>query len=477
MSNECKHIERLNWNGTLDAVGKAEPHAQTAQQGASLSNLLKNAASDLQNEEFWRINYSYGDLVIKEGVFRLPGVDDHCPACMNLQSRYSARNPAPLLLNLDKNLEVFKICTDLHDTSTGEEYASRTVPVSHRTRGELIGLFEGLRPLIGKDAHYGTFFVSAGSRNVHVILPLRPGKSEIIRRLFGPMLDSDPLDAWNREDFREYGLNYQEANRVASDWRLIKKATSTAHWAASLLLLPQRIIGDRDDSSGTRSKKSTRELFLKLLLEAWRQTQDALEAFVAEAEPHLPGVPYFLDFGGASVPIVLRYLTDCVDGKALLHCPTRKANANGPFQSFLDWATEKPDHEQDSYVPLIIEPRCLDGQTDGTSGFVSVIHPLIPTSLRFASRGADWSTRKVTAALAPHLQDRAIANLITVHRGKTTDIGRLGWSSSVRAWLKEQGVKSHGSKLARGRCLEKFMTVTYRRDVHSQPNALRIEKP
>lgn len=462
MADGCKHIVPLSFADAVAEVRRVERQPQTSHEGPRYSKLLDDAADDLKEEKFWKIKYSYGDLVINKGIFTLPGIDEACPTCREMGDEYIKKKTVPLLLNLDKNLEVFLICTDIHGTTTDEKSASRTVPVSHRTPGEFIGLFESLRPLVAKPAHYGAFYVSAGSRNVHVVLPLQYETSEIIGRLLGRALHSDPLLVLNADDCKQYGLNYQTASQIASHWRLVKR-TPKANWEASLLLLPHKIVGNVAGSGKTISKKWTRELLLKLLLEAWGQAQDALEAFVAEDEPHIQGSPYFLNIDDASGPIVLRYLTDCVDGKALLHCPTRKADANGPFQDFLRWAAGITDPEQDYYVPLILEPRRLDCAAKGDFGFVSMIHPLIATSLRFKER-EKWGPSKLTANLKRELKTRGIENLIGIHPTDTVkDIKKLG-CESIRGLLKDQGVsKIPGKKLARNRCLKIFMKVDDRK--------------
>jgi hypothetical protein len=465
MTEGCKHIEPLSFAKAVEEVGRVERQPRTPRNGSLYSKLLNDAEADLRGEKFWKIKYSYGDLVINKGTFALPGTDEGCSNCKEMQDEYIKNQTVPLLLNLDKNLEVFLICTDLHATKADDESASRTVPVSHRTPGEFIGLFESLRPLIEKPAHYGTFYVSAGSRNVHVVLPLHYAKSEVIRQLFGTKFHADPLEGLTEADYRQYGLNYQKSDQVASHWRIVK-ATPKVKWEASLLLLPQKIAGTVTGSQKTTTKKWTRELLLKLLIEAWGQAQDALEAFVAEDEPHLEGSPYFLNIEDASVPIVLRYLSDCVDGKALLHCPSCKGDANGPFQDFLKWAAGIADPDQDEYVPLILEPRRLNGTAEGDFGFVSMIHPLIAKSLRFTERS--WSPSKLTASLTAELKSRHIEDLIHIHATATVrDIKKLG-CDTIRVRLKglvkdEPGAKVLGKNLARDRCLRIFMKVEPRK--------------
>lgn len=465
MTEGCKHIVPLSFADAVEAVGRVERQPRTPRDGPLYSKLLNDAEADLKGERFWKIKYSYGDLVINKGTFALPGTDEGCSNCRAMQDEYIKNQTVPLLLNLDKNLEVFLICTDIHATKTGDESARRTVPVSHRTPGEFIGLFESLRPLIEKPAHYGAFYVSAGSRNVHVVLPLHYAKSEVIRRLFGPRFHADPLDGLTGADYKQYGLNYQKSGQVASHWRIVR-ATPKVKWEASLLLLPQKIAGTVTGAGKTTAKKWTRELLLKLLTEAWGQAQDALEAFVAEDEPHLEGSPYFLNIEDASGPIVLRYLSDCVDGKALLHCPSCKGDANGPFQDFLKWAVGIADPDQDEYVPLILEPRRLSGVAESDFGFVSMIHPLIAKSLRFTER--PWSPSKLTASLKAELKTRHIEHLIHIHATATVrDIKRLG-CDSIRLQLKElvrddDGARVLGNNLARDRCLKIFMKVELRK--------------
>jgi hypothetical protein len=465
MAEGCKHIVPLSFADAVKEVGRVERQPRTARDGPLYSTLLAAAEDVLKDKKFWKIKYSYGDLVINKGNFTLPGVDTNCSRCREMQEEYARKKTVPLLLNLDKNLEIFLICTDRQDIAPMGVLRYRTVPVSHRTPGEFIGLFESLRPLIEKPAHYGPFYVSAGSRNIHLVLPLGDG-SGVIEGLFGNKLDSDPLDGLRAEDCRQYGLAFQKDGRIASHWRLVKKLRSTAKWEASLLLLPQEIVCTDAGTGETQSSTSARELLLKLLLEAWGQAQDALEAFVAEDEPHLPGKPYFLNIEDASVPTVLRHLTNCVDGKAFLHCPARNTDANGPFPAFLRWAAAIKDTEQDYYIPLILEPRRLDCTSDEDFGFVSMIHPLIAKSLRFTER--PWTPSKLTASLTPELNTRNIEHLIQIYATATVkNLKRLG-CEDMRVMLRglvkdESGAKVLGQNLNRDRCLKIFMKVKPRK--------------
>jgi hypothetical protein len=411
------------------------------------------------------VTYSYGDLIVNKGALALPGGAQGCAACLGMQEEYAEKKTVPLLLNLSKNLEVFLICTDIHPGIPGVDIAaSRTVAVSHRLPGELIGLFETLRPLINKPARYGSFYVSAGSRNVHVVLPLVKG-SQVIEQGLRNINEADRLDFLQAEDCKQYGLDFtKEFSRVGSDWRLIRMALPKSKWEAPLLLLPQKIHDAVAAGSEAKFSAWRRELLLNLLLEGWRQAQDALESFVAEDEPHLEGSPYFLNLDAASVPTVVRYLNDCVDGKALLHCPSRQGDDNGPFPDFLRWASTLADPEQDSYMPILLEPRRLSSETKGDFGFVSMIHPLIPTSLRFADRaGPGWGPSKLARQLNRLLERDGISHLIEVFPTDTsTDMNRLGCGNIPR-WLKGLGIKKvPGKKVARNRCLKICMKIKHR---------------
>jgi len=238
MFTGCKHIVHRTLEQALVEMQSVESNA-VAGSGYSLSKLVADAATELKDETFWKLTYSYGDLVINKGALALPGTEQGCSGCMGLQQEYANRETVPLLLNLSKNLEVFLICTDIHPSTPPVEIAaSRTVAVSHRVPGELIGLFETLRPLIKKPARYGSFYVSAGSRNVHLVLPLVKG-SRVLDEAFGQMKHSDRLDFLQAEDCKQYGLDFtKEFSRVASDWRLIRMGLRNTKWEAPLLLLP-----------------------------------------------------------------------------------------------------------------------------------------------------------------------------------------------------------------------------------------------
>jgi len=468
MFGGCRHIVPTKFNDALADLRRVEAGAGTY-NAYPLSELLGDSAAELEGETLWKIIYSYGDLVINRGAFALPGTDEGCRACRELQEHYSKLRTVPLLLNLSKNLEVFLICTDIHASTKSDKpdvRARRTVPVSHRRSGELIGLFETLRPLAGADPRYGDFYVSAGSRNIHLVLPLQD-ESHVIESMRGQAQHADPLEGVQAKDREQYGLKPTKSSRVASDWRLIKMAPHSARWKADLLLLPPKIIEVLDEGRRTqfRNNEWTRKLVLNLLLEGWQQVQDALESFVAEDEPHLRGAPYFLNIDPVSAPMVLRYLTDCVDGKALLHCPTREKDDNGPFPEFLRWASTITDYEQELYVPFVLEPRRLDVKVPGDFGLVSMIHPLIPKSLRFKEREpGKWGEKKLTADLRSELITRGMASLIDIYAtDDEEDIRNLGFER-IFEFLEEQRVRAKGKKVARNRCLQIFMKINQRND-------------
>jgi hypothetical protein len=473
MFSGCKHIVHRSLDQALIEMRSVESRVAGG-SGYSLSKLVMEAAAELKDETFWKVTYVYGDLVIDKGAFTLPGIGERCPVCIEMQEEYAKKQTVPLLLNLSKNLEVFLVCTDIHPgTQAVEIPASRTVAVSHRLPGELIGLFETLRPMIGKPARYGSFYVSAGSRNVHIVLPLLKG-SWVVERAMAQVRDSDPLDLLQAEDCRQYSVDFTKAvTRVASDWRLIRMALRKPNWEASLLLLPEKLHEAVTVDGATKFSGWRRELLIELLLEGWRQAQDALESFVTEDEPHLQGSPYFLNIDKASVPTVVRYLNDCVDGRALLHCPTRHGDANGPFPDFLRWASGFPDPEQGSYVPMVLEPRCLNSNATEDFGFVSMKNPLIATSLRFKERGGAWGPTKLTKQLTPLLDRTGISELIEIYATDTvTDINKMG-CGDIPEWLKALGIKKvFGKKVARNRCLEICMRIKNRHIAESSQRTM-----
>jgi hypothetical protein len=381
----CAHLQPLTPD---EAIKKAEPLLTTGKHEdvkAVLSVLQEG--NGVQCAE---VTYSYGDLVVNDGTFNLPGVQARlndaspttsCKKCGELQRYFTRENPVPLLLNLTKALEVFRVYADFyHDSEEPRGY--RTVPIAYREPGELIGIFEYLRPVFYLPASYGRFNVSAGSRNVHLVLPLKPGSSSLADHLSTAF--SDPEGKIRRSakqmDVSEYGLDAMfsdehglpkrfKHNGIACDWRIIRSLIGEPDWKASMLmvLLPPALAEER--MAGI------------LFRTGFYQAQDALSAFNAEGPSQGSDKSIFMNVEQASVPSVLDHLAASVDGGRFVHVPAGAEESKGPWPEFVEaMATsfyggelEIRDHK---YLPVILEPRKLGASC--AAGFMSFTHLLIP---------------------------------------------------------------------------------------------------
>lgn len=337
---------------------------------------------------FYKVEYEYGDLVVKDGLFTMPGLGggpNGCRSCEKLQRQLSKAGPVPLIVNLDRHLEVFRLFEDVHPK--GKSY--RTAPVAYRRRGEFLGVFETLRPLVEQQPGnvytptYGTFHVSAGTRNAHCVLPLRD--RALVQELEGHA-HLNLRDHYRSKDLAQYGISDTVSTGIASDWRFIRRYLDVRKvgppWKASLLVLPGGLV---DTATRTDSPLSMGTLRLQLALyrEAFRQLQDALEAFTAVSPP-VEQTSVFMNVNSASKGTAMAYLKAALAGDAPVHC-FAVSEANGPWSALHQALCTDFYEVDDGYFPLILEPRVLDPDRPD-AGFVSWAHPLIQAGLSFDSR-------------------------------------------------------------------------------------------
>lgn len=480
----CDHITPL----TSSKAAERLTHLGAVGDLATVRSLLKN-----KKAVFAEITYDYGDLVVADGTFRLPGMQFQlnsrskavdCKACAKLQTCFNKdENPVPLLLNLNKELEVFRIYTDV---SGEDEFGYRAVPVAYRKKGELIGVFENLRPPTYSPS-YGSFYVCAGSRNVHLVLPLEPKHSTLADRAGLKTAFSKYVRETAKEtDLKEYGLRDSflpssnphsprvpyKLEGIASDWRIIRTVIGKPTWKSSLLM----ILVDREDRDSLLKMPETA---LALFRTGFFQLQEPLEAFAAEGPTHSSDIGIFMNVDKPSVPAVWNHICACIEGKSFVHIPVVSDGDMGPWgEMFKAMAKHDPAENEitvRNYVPLILEPAKLDQFT--AKGFVSFNHLLIPQGL-FLGVG-DNGKWAAGGKFAARLRDRHISELTKeypfVKERNTEERIRFLEESRKDCWPDTavgaqilgafKVVGQSDDKLSRLTCLREFMTVRYSKSI------------
>jgi hypothetical protein len=472
MNKLCDHIESLDWNEAVAQV-RASPARDTfASPIPALCELIESGAPLFEGATFLKIEYPYGDLIVNSGHFRAPKYSRECKQCQQLEDHYSKLGTVPLQLVLQNNLEIFLICEDLvfPEKSKDGIPGYRTVPVDTRRPGDLIGLFENLRPLVGRPSHYGSFFVSSGSRHVRITLPVLHNSV-----LLKTVLCSN-IANYQHADIAEYRINSPHKadwDGVASEWHLIKESRGGADWSASVLLFPSVLYG-RDTLASAGAAEWRSKFLLHLLCEAWGQSQGAIETFVPDDHSALPETlpRYVLSIDDASISMVLRHLNAAVNGQSLVWRPAN-GKENGPFADFLRWAIEQNDEEQvkKGYLPLILEPGRLS--RDSAWGIFSLAHPIIAASMRFKRR-VD-SHGDLAGPLQKALFELNLQQFVHIAERRRDDTIDGDTSERVTAWFDKMGVPiPSGRKLSRNRLLRDYLTLAFRENNAAPPARSRV---
>jgi hypothetical protein len=440
-----------------------------------LQCLEKGTASD---GGYYEIKYGFGDLLVNAGIFTLPGTTgqpgvlrDPCGFCGEFQKQFDVKRPVPLLLNLTKNVEVFRIFKDAVCARVKKKIVTfppryRTVPINLRKPGELIGLFETLRTLLGRPPHYGPFYVSAGSRNCHILLPLESRFSTLAETLVGR--HTHIRDQYKELDAETYRIDTKSnLTGIASDWRVVRHAAADSRWTASLLMLPDSFVGLARDSAAASIPAPPHALHT-LFRAGFDQLQDALAAFT-------PPQPFdqdsdtsiFMNIGKASVPTMMDHLRLCLAGEQFVHCVVGEQDVNGPWPALLQKVREIDEFEITSqgYVPVILEPRKLTEQFPGP-GFVSFVHPLAPQGLYIELR----PNQKWLEGFKQRIRGQLLEQFVEVYplEGKNRDDLAELQRINPQCWpafeLLPGGGRSsviQSAKLSRETCLSEFMTLRF----------------
>lgn len=347
--------------------------------------------------------------------------------------------------------------------------AFRTVPINYRGPGEVIGLFEGLRDLLGRDPYYGPFYVSAGTRNCHLALPLTD-HSTLLKHLISVLPVGDHRTLFNtlittgqsrvtyqKMDAQSYGLGDvpKDALRgIASDWRWMRDAIEDTDWVATMLMLPPNFL------TASRSSSEQSSLLQILFRAGFEQLQDALEAF-AEAEDgdHDHDTRIFMNVEEPSVPLMLDHLRRCISGERFVH-HVASEDGNGPWAVVLRKLQTLNEVEviRDGYAPVMLEPRLLDQNSPGPA-IVSFVHPLVPHGIYLAKReNIRWITDTKWSERMDLHKIRDFAQIYPYESNDQEDLSDLS-EKNVTCWPSFEG--DH-RKLSRKTSLREFMTVRFR---------------
>jgi len=226
-----------------------------------------------------KARYQYGDLVVKNGTTYLPAVDRHPsllpitdPCFKKTLKDHLTYSTIPLFLNLHKANEVYM---NAHQ---------RTVPLNLFYPGNLLGLFESLDLLYGRESA-AAWSVSSGARHIFMLPKLNEQSGFKKLRI-------------------AYDIDPQQQPRFLTDHGLLFQAISrhknfTQPWHNEILFFTQPwLLCAKKDPAWINFKEY-------LIGQAWHQAQFAIskigfnltwEHFAqAIAARHLKPIPYLVD--------------------------------------------------------------------------------------------------------------------------------------------------------------------------------------
>ncbi len=446
MAVVCEHVEVLTNEQALAVLDKVPIATSLIDKSMSrgLRKALRKSITNLAGD-FYRLNYSYGDLLVEKGSFKPPHC---CASCDSVTAKLHFPNVVPLAVILEHDLEVFRVVVDDYHG----KLSYRTVSVGTRGPGELIGLFENLRPLLkDRASRYGTFHISAGNRSVHFPAP-NWRRNELAERL------GIDLPKRRASDVLQYTGNPHTPDKVhvASDWHFVSKATAGSAWRSSIMILPPCLLDVPLKSAS---------LAVQLATEAWGQSQDAIEAFVEDGEPQplVDPKPIFA-IHEVSAPAVIEHLCKCIAGNALLWSPPQDERG-GPFFDFMKWVSTQSSKRSTNlkeYPPVLMIPQSLNIKDPNDWGIFSFVHPLTPGSLKFADRNVD--TTRQTEGFPKVLRNLEIAKYVIQHPRADRDTTDALSLDRVKKWLSEKiqlDIPAEATKISRD-VLGDYLTITSR---------------
>lgn len=222
-------IRRVSWAEVSEEVRLAN-----LDLWEKLDHAMRKLEDRKEQPYFFVATYPYGELLVKEGLFTLPGEPQALDASGEIR-RSLSYSPIPLCLVLDKCVEVF-VERDAGYACPDEELrseAKRNAPLRVIRRGEMFGVFETLDTVIeGGRQRRPSWSVSSGARTV-IVLTQR-GNKEMIGKL------RSALGA------------YVPEGKERGDWELIRSVNDSKkfagrRWEVRVLIFPSWITNKEDD--------------------------------------------------------------------------------------------------------------------------------------------------------------------------------------------------------------------------------------
>ncbi|MCE3238745.1 MAG: hypothetical protein K0R24_1726 [Gammaproteobacteria bacterium] len=230
-------IQQLTWADVREEVKKTD---------RALTKIIDKISPN-KNYSLFKITYSFGDLIVKDGVLQLPqekGLllslrDADLDAKIQDKLGYSS---IPLFLTLKNCHEVF---LDTHD---------RIIPLNLFNPGTLLGLFESMDFLFNCKSH-PRWNVSAGARSIFMLTKI--SEMQGLRRLCKHYeLDDSHISLINLSDH----------------WHLFKSIAAhpsfTQSWQSEILIFSKEWLTNKDPSWA--------EFHYYLFQYAWKQSQFAI---------------------------------------------------------------------------------------------------------------------------------------------------------------------------------------------------------
>ena len=331
MSNACALIQKYRLSDLLvELEGRPLPSSEMS--------ILRRLADAMPDLEVLAANYSYGQLILENGVFHPPHeAGSSCRTCSEI--RYERRG-IPLTLVLDHCVEVYK----------DDRKNRRTIPLRMIGRGEWFGVFEALDRLRGKSIPT-SWSVSAGGRSVVIVAPFGDQR---LNRAFGcdhkVDLQRDPWHAYRKVAKRE-----------------------KIDWAVPVLIFPDSALAGREAGE-----------FLNFIYGVGWEQVSHFRMFEFE-EPH-SGINFIEALKAVShshrqlVYATLKHLLALARGELPAFEPVAGSRGlTGPFVEIIE-ALLADGHPwsrviQKDVYPVLLQPTHLRDR--GSVGYYSIAHPTL----------------------------------------------------------------------------------------------------
>lgn len=384
-------IRRVTWAEVSEEVRLANPDLW-----GKLDHAMRKLEERTEQPYFFVATYPYGELLVKDGLFKLPGEPQDQVAGGDVP-RALSYSPIPLCLVLDKCVEVFVerdagyACPDNELRSK----AKRNAPLRVIKRGELFGVFETLDTVNESgQQRRPPWSVSSGARTVIVLTQC--GNKEMIGKLRSAVGADVPQ------------------GKERGDWELIRSVNDSkkfvgSRWQVRVLIFPSWITNKEDDLA-----------FLQNIIyrSGWLQMIPIRDYLVEEADV----AEFYIRDGASSKAkdghelyhyFTVRHLLALSKGDLpSLNVARTEDEQAGPFAQF---QRELFATGMMKYFPVILQPVSLSDET--VIGFYSVSKP---TLLAPVPNANPWSREKwkyldgialAVHALKSHRLEKALLDL------------------------------------------------------------------